>query len=65
MDAALPKDDSLNLDPQAMLTLIKTRARPWHVLGQLIQTLGSRGINSDAVQDATGVPRSGSSLQKV
>ena len=55
MNETLWDDSTSNMEPQDMLNRLRSRAGKWHDLAKLIPALNSKGYDSSAIDQATGI----------
>lgn len=55
MNETLADDTTSNMEPQDMLNRLRSRAGKWYDLAKLVPALNSKGYDSSAIDEATGI----------
>jgi hypothetical protein len=55
MDDAVVDDATANMNPDILLNRLRSRAGHWHQLAKLVPALNSKGYDSSAIDESTGV----------
>lgn len=61
MDDVQKEDSTSAMEPAEMLNILRTRARPWYELARFFPALLAKGVNAEAVHNATGEGRTATS----